>query len=532
LAEQPAQVRPAFQGDGGRRWVLAVQLYAVRSRRNWGHGDFSDLARLLELVADCGGAGVGLNPLHALFEDGSGSPYSPNSRLFLNPLYVDVEAVDECRRDNMPATEIERLRGAELVDYPRIAALKHAALRTAHRDFVANASASRRRDFEAYREARGLALERFAAFEVLRSLHRGAWWDWPPEARQPDEVGLRALRRHHADDIAFHEYVQWNAERQLEGCQATARRRKLPIGLYLDTAIGVDPAGADAWMDQRAILRGLCVGAPPDRFNPAGQNWGLTAYNPHGLVTENFEPFRQMLREAMRCAGAVRIDHVLGLMRLFVIPHGHSPEHGAYLRLPFASMLAAAAEESRRWNCILIGEDLGTVPEGFRETLSAWGVWSYLVMLFERNGDGSFKRPEHYPEKAIATFNTHDLATFAGWIGGHDLALKRSIGLDPGESDQERDDARAALAAALSRPQPRFEDAVAYLAATPTRLVSVAIEDVLELTEQVNVPGTVDQHPNWRRRWPIALEDLPDDQRLRRIAATLLRAGRASTTAA
>jgi 4-alpha-glucanotransferase len=310
-----------------------------------------------------------------------------------------------------------------------------------------------------------------------------------------------------------------------------ARARGLSIGLYLDTAIGVDASGADAWMDQHAVLRGLSVGAPPDQFNPTGQDWGLTAYNPHGLVATNFEPFRQMLRSAMHYAGAVRIDHVLGLMRLFLIPHGLGAKNGAYLRLPLERMLSVVCEESRRWHCLVIGEDLGTVPEGFRDTLAAWGVWSYLVMLFERHWGGTFKRPDEYPEGAIATFNTHDLPTYAGWMTGHDLQTKRAINVDPGESDDERHRSRAALEAAVvaATSQPMsFDSVVAFLAATPTRLVSVGIEDVLELKEQINVPGTVDQHPNWRRRWPVALEDLAADQRLRRVAAILSRAGRGS----
>jgi 4-alpha-glucanotransferase len=241
-----------------------------------------------------------------------------------------------------------------------------------------------------------------------------------------------------------------------------------------------------------------------------------------------------MLRAAMRCAGAVRIDHVLGLMRLFVIPHGLSAAGGAYLRLPFADMLAAVAEESRRWCCIVIGEDLGTVPENFRATMSAWGLWPYLVVLFERNHDGSFKRPEQYPERAIATFNTHDLASFAGWMTDHDLALKRGIGVDPGESDIDRHHSRVALCSTLSdvtgHQQIGFEAVAAFLAATPTRLVSIAIEDVLEIRDQPNVPGTVAQHPNWRRRWPVSLDALRTDQRVQRIAATFARAGRGASS--
>ena len=529
------QPEPAYQGDGRKCWVLAVQLYGVRSRRNWGHGDFSDLAALLDIVADLGCAGIGLNPLHAQFYDRpgcSGSPYSPNSRLFLNPLYIDVEAIEEFDRAHavVRSPEIARLRDAELADYPSITTLKIAGLRAAYRSFAANGSDKRRADFAAYRAERGRPLECFAAFETLRQKHSDAWPEWPEEWRQPSDDALRRLRESHPDELDFHEFLQWNAERQLERCRDIARHRGMSIGLYLDTAVGVDGGGADAWMDRDVVLRGLSVGAPPDQFNPAGQDWGITAYNPHGLVARRFEPFRQMLRAAMRHAGAIRIDHVLGLMRLYVVPHGLGSAKGAYLRLPFADMLAVVAEESRRWNCITIGEDLGTVPEGFRDRLAAWGVWSYLVVMFERNGDGSFRRPEEYPERAIATFNTHDLATFTGWMTSHDLRIKHAINVDPGETEDDRRNSRvtlySALAEATGSQRIGFEDVAAFLGATPTRLVSIAIEDVLGMEDQVNVPGTVTEHPNWRQRWPVLLEELSSDQRLRDIAATLARAGR------
>jgi 4-alpha-glucanotransferase len=532
---QPA---PAYQGDGRRVWILAVQLYAARSRRNWGHGDFTDLAALLTLAGELGGAGVGLNPLHALFYDrpGSGSPYSPNSRLFLNPLYIDVEAVPEFTVGDIAglAEEVARLRATELVDYATVARLKLAALRAAHNRFRASGSPARREAFGAYRQDRGAELERFAAFETLRERHAGPWRDWPEPWRRPDEAALRSLRATEPDEIGFHEFLQWNAEAQLRQCAEIARQRGLSIGLYLDTAFGVDPWGADAWMAQHAILLDLSVGAPPDAFNRAGQNWGLAAYNPHGLAATGYEPFRQMLRAAMRYAGAVRLDHVLGLMRLFVIPHGLRPEQGVYLRCHFAAMLEVVRQESLRSNCIVIGEDLGTVPENFRARLSEWGLWSYLVMLFEREHDGAFRRPETYPERAVATFNTHDLPTFAGWMSSHDLRVKRTIGIDPGETDAEREASRARLREAVAvggGAAIDFDDIVAFLAATPTRLVCVALEDILGVIDQTNVPATVNEHPNWRRRLAVPLEELADDQRLRRVAATLARAGRGSDCA-
>jgi 4-alpha-glucanotransferase len=521
---------PAFQGDGLRVWILAVQLYGVRSSRNWGHGDFTDLAALLEIVAKAGGAGVGLNPLHALFYDRSaiGSPYSPSSRLFINPLYIDVTRAPGFKPRQIEGftNEIERLRAGELVDYLAVAKLKLAALHVAYRDFIALRDAGAKADFDAFRHEGGRELAMFAAFETLRGKHGANWQDWPEEWRVPSDTVVGHLRQSHGGEMIFHEYMQWLADRQLAHCRDVAKHHGMPVGLYLDTAIGVDGSGADAWMAQRAMLQELSVGAPPDQYNPAGQDWGLTAYNPHGLIASKFEPFRRMLRAAMRYAGAIRIDHVLGLMRLFVIPHGLGAADGVYLRFPFFSMLKVLAEESRHWKCIMIGEDLGTVPDGFRATLSSWGLWSYLVMLFERNWDGSFRPPSEYPTMAIATFDTHDMATFVGWMSGHDLQHKRSIGVDPGESDDERHRSRDALKAAIGGES--LDAVMRFLAQTPTRLVSVSIEDILDVRDQINMPGTVTQYPNWRQRWPLALEALASEPRLERIAAVLEEAGRAA----
>ena len=520
----------AFQGDGRRVWILAVQLYGVRSARNWGHGDFTDLAALLEIVAGLGGAGVGLNPLHALFYDRSatGSPYSPSSRLFINPLYIDVTLAPGFKPRQIESfrAEIERLRGSELVDYLAVARLKRAALHVACRDFFTLSDAGARADFEAFRREGGRELALFAAFETLRGMHAGNWPEWPEEWRVPSDDLVGHLRQSHAGEFAFHEYLQWIADRQLAHCRDVAHKNAMPIGLYFDTAIGVDGCGADAWTAQRAMLQELSVGAPPDQYNPAGQDWGLTAYNPHGLIASKFEPFRRMLRASMRHAGAIRIDHVLGLMRLFVISRGLGAGDGVYLRCPFFAMLKVVAEESHHWKCIVIGEDLGTVPEGFRNTLASWGLWSYLVMLFERNWDGSFRPPSDYPAMAIATLNTHDLPTFTGWMSGHDLRRKRSIGVDPGEGDDERHRSREAIKAATGGES--LEGVVRFLAQTPTRLVSVSIEDILDVHDQINMPGTVEQYPNWRQRWPVMLEQLASEPRLQRIAAVLKEAGRAT----
>jgi 4-alpha-glucanotransferase len=520
----------AYQGEQARLWGLAVQLYGVRSRRNWGHGDFTDLLGLIALAADLGAAAIGLNPLHALF-DGQASPYSPNSRLFLNPLYIDVNAVSEFPGARAAGLEqaVRRLRQRERVDYAGVARVKLAGLRVAHRTFRRQANARRRRDFESFRRERAPALSQFAAFEVLRRRLKKVWWDWPAEWRNADDTAIARLRQTDGDAIEFVEFVQWIADRQLAACRDLASRLGMPVGLYLDVAVGVEAGGADAWSEQDAILGSLSIGAPPDPLNSSGQNWGLAGFNPAGLQRRTFEPFRQMLGASMRHAGAIRLDHVLGLKRLFVIPHGMEPKDGTYVQMPFERLLGIASEESNERECIVIGEDLGTVPEGLRETLAGWGIWCYRVMMFERAADGSFLPPERYAPNALVTFNTHDLPTFSGWVTGHDLRMKRNLGIDPGESDEDRARSLAALRSALAARglhEVDFTSVLNYLAATPSRLVVVSLEDALGLQDQPNVPGTVDEHPNWRQPLPVHLEDLPADARLRAVSDIMAAQGR------
>jgi 4-alpha-glucanotransferase len=532
----------AFQPTAGDAplygWALAVQLYALRSRRNWGHGDFTDLVVLLRVAGELGAAGIALNPLHALFDDDPerASPYSPNSRLFLNPLYIDVDAVPEFpgRAACGLEAEVERLRATTIVDYGAVARAKIAALRAAYAAFPATASEERRQDFAAFREEGGASLLRFAGFEVLRRRYRRPWWEWPEPWRAPDDAALARLRQAAATEIGFHEFVQWQAERQLAACRAEARRQRLPLGLYGDVAVGVDPAGADAWTHQTVMLRGVSVGAPPDALNRAGQVWGLTTFNPHALEQHEFRPLRQTLAAAMRHAGAIRLDHVLGLSRLFLVPRGFGAEAGAYLRCPFEAMLAVVAQESVRHRCLVIGEDLGTVPQDLRRMLADWGIWSYLVMLFERGPDWGFRPPETYAENALVTFTTHDLPTFSGWWSSHDLTTGAAIGLIPGDTEEQREHARHALRQAVAArglahgDMVSFVDVARFLAATPSRLLVVALEDVLGMTEQPNVPGTVHEHPNWRHRPPVCLEDLARNAHLTELAALFAECGRST----
>jgi 4-alpha-glucanotransferase len=512
--ETPLIVTPprAFDGDFDRCWLLAVQLYGVRSARNWGIGDFTDLEDLIRLAAELGADGVGLNPLHALFDDHPAdcSPYSPNSRLFLNPLYIDVAKLAGVTLPGGNA--MARLGRSDIVDYAAVAKLKWKALRAAYAAFKADPAAASRQDFEKFRDERAPLLSRFACFEALRHKFDTAWWEWPEQWRAPDDAACARLREGpDATEIEFVEFTQWIADRQLSACKMLARKLGMKVGLYLDVAVGVQAGGFDAWNEQAAISRFLSVGAPPDPLNTVGQNWGLAGFNAAGLKLKNFEPFREMLRASMRYAGAIRLDHVMGLKRLYLVPHGFAADNGAYVQMPFEALLAATAQESVAHRCVVIGEDLGTVPEGFREQTADWGIWSYQVMMFERDDVGAFRGVDYYSANALVTFNTHDLSTYAGWRAFSDLKLKRSLGIDPGESDDSRWHALSMLNDILHRHGIEGHDLYAvagFLARTRSRLLTISLDDLLGVVNQANIPGTRDEHPNWRRRLPLTIDQI------------------------
>jgi 4-alpha-glucanotransferase len=516
--EVPLIVAPpkAFGGNFERSWLVAVQLYGIRSARNWGIGDFTDLEALIRLAGQLGADGVGLNPLHVLFDDRPAdcSPYSPNSRLFLNALYIDVEKIPEFQPGILAGTgdTLAGLRAGNIVDYSGVAELKWRALRAVFETFRTQASASRKRDFEKFRTERAPLLSRFACFEVLRHRFNKPWWEWPEQWREPDEAKCTALRQGpDAVEIEFVEFVQWTADRQVQACAKLAVKLGMKVGLYLDVAVGVQSDGFDAWNEQVAISRHLAVGAPPDPLNTAGQNWGLAGFNAAGLELKSFEPFREMLRASMRHAGAIRLDHVLGLKRLYLVPHGFAANNGVYVQMPFEALLAATAQESVAHRCVVIGEDLGTVPEGFREKIADWGIWSYQVMMFERDDRGAFRDVNYYTPNALVAFNTHDLSTYAGWRSFSDLKLKRSLGIDPGESDDARWHALAMLSEALRHQAIDGDDLYAvttFLARTRSRLLTISLEDLLGVIDQPNIPGTVNEHPNWRQRLPVALDKI------------------------
>lgn len=551
--------------DGAARaWGPTVQLYALRSERNWGIGDLTDLRVLMEQWAARGAQIVAVNPLHALFPHraAQASPYSPSSRLFLNVLYLDVERIDDFAHSaaaramvTAPAFQasLQRLRASELVDYDGIAGAKLDVLGAVYDTFRAQhlgAATARARAFREFQAHAGRALRLQALFETLQEdLQRQdpsvwGWPVWPENLCDPDSADVARFERAHLERVEFFEYLQWQAELQLNAVAARARELDLGIGLYGDLAVSIDRGGGEAWASQALYALCASVGAPPDEFNMAGQNWGLPPLIPHRLRAVAYAPFVATLRRAMRALGALRIDHVMGLMRLYWIPDGASAAQGAYVHYPLDDLLGILALESVRNRCMVVGEDLGTVPDDLRAALDAAGVLSYRLLYFERDDAGFYKQPEDYPAQALVAASTHDLPTLAGFWEGRDLALRSELGLFPTEDARNqqvvvRAEARAKLLLALERarllpagasvdPQsvpamtPALSRALhAYLARTPAKLMLVQLEDVLEVTEQMNLPGTVDTHPNWRRKLPLTLERWPQDDRFVELCATL-----------
>jgi 4-alpha-glucanotransferase len=552
--------------DHGRFWGLQSQLYGVRSERDWGMGDFTDLARLAETAASLGAAALGVNPLHALFPADAHhySPYSPSSRFFLNVLYIDPEAVPDlegCAEAHAMLADagfragIERLRAADLIDYPAVARVKlpllerlFASFRERHRD----GSSARGRAFEAFRQEMGVLLERHAVFDALhehalQTWGTWSWQHWPEGYQHPDSPEVAAFAREHRDRVDFFAWLQWQADAQLRDAQTRARRAGMPIGLYQDIAIAVNAASSMTWAYPGVSPSGVSVGAPPDWFSPNGQNWGLSPLSPVGLYESGYELFIASLRQNMRHAGAVRIDHVMGLKRLYWIPSGAGASEGAYVRYPFDDLVRLIALESRRHRCLVVGEDLGTVPSGFRPAMQQAGVMSCRVLYFERDRDQRFLPPDEYPVEALVSVSTHDLPTLKGFWTWRDVAWRELLELLPGKEAQaaaraERERDRMLLLKALEEADllpegvdpehppdelsnELIEAAHRFLARTPGRLLMIQLEDALGETEQPNLPGA-EAHPNWRRRYARRLEDLTSEPLVRRIAAAANASGR------
>ena len=556
---------PAVSGER-RAWGVSLQLYGVRSRRNWGMGDFTDLAGLVDWAADAGAALVGLNPLHALYLHNPRhcSPYSPSSRQFLNLLYIDVEAVPEyaeCAAARAAVTDptfqqrLAALRAAPLVDYPAVAQAKGAILEQLYAHFRSRHLAmdsARARAFRAWCEAQGEDLERQALYEALQAFLQAqdpAWWGWPawPEGyRSPTAPTVRQWAQAHRERVEYHLYLHWLAASQLDAAAQRARQRGLGVGLYQDLAVGVDRGGAETWMHRELYAFEASVGAPPDDFNLHGQDWGLPPIIPHRLRAAAYRPFIRMLQANMRTAGALRIDHVMGLMRLYWVPPGQRADQGVYVTYPWRDLMGILALESQRNRCLVIGEDLGTVPDAMRQAMRERGILAYRLFYFEKHwqGDLSFKSPGQIERDALVAATTHDLPTLAGYWRGRDIQLRSELNLFPSEQLRAaqilaRAEDRARLLIALARegllPAGMTADPAGvsemtpalalaihrYLARSPARVLLVQAEDMLGETEQANLPGTVSGHPNWQRKLSLDLEDWATDARLTETARAL-----------
>ena len=519
LAVAPEQGRTV--ADMGRPWALAVQLYALRRKGDGGLGDFEALRQLMAPAKRHGADGIAISPVHAQFsaDPDRFSPYSPSSRINLNVLHSAI--------DLPSSSENDELEAAELVDWGTVSRRRLAALRA---EFDA-LSADRHAALAAFRAESGDALETHARFEALHAVQFGQhgrwhWRTWPEALRHPASPDVAAFARQNATEVTYHAFLQWRADQGLAAAQKAARDEGMKIGLIADLAVGADSGGSHCWARQDQILGSLNIGAPPDLLNGRGQNWGLAAFSPTGLLQHGFGAFLEMLRAAMKHAGGVRIDHALGLRRLWVIPDGHDSKDGAYLAFPQTDLLRLIALESHRNRAIVVGEDLGTIPAGFQDEMSQSGVLGMRVLWFERNLL-SFWQPHGWSNAAAAMTSTHDLPTLAGWWLGRDLEWRAKLDLAGGPENQAQDghdrfrdrfmlwEAMQVSGAAEGNPPPNdqpgpFVDAATrYVAGAACDLALLPIEDALGLEEQPNLPGTMsEQHPNWQRRLPSPAETI------------------------
>jgi 4-alpha-glucanotransferase len=552
LAVAPAQCRTIDDiVPDGRLWGIATQVYALRSPGDAGIGDAAGIAQLAAAAAAHGADALCLSPVHALFSSDPArfAPYSPSSRLFLNPLHAAPALV--FGEDHL-ATAIQdaglhdsfaSLEAQPLIDYPASADAKLALLRSLFDGFISgpDADGPLGADFASFRAESGDLLRQHAIFEALQADRTPDhdWRQWPTDLRDPASAAVAAYAAARRRDVLFHEFLQWLTDRSLAAAQRRAREAGMRIGLIGDLAVGMDPTGSHAWSRQHDILLGLAVGAPPDLFNPRGQDWGLTSFSPRAMENGGFTPFIATLRAVLRNAGGIRIDHAMGLSRLWLVPEGADPAEGAYLTYPLMDLLRLLALESARHNAVVVGEDLGTVPEGFRETLDQNGIHGMRVLWFERDADEtSFKPPEAWDATALAMTTTHDLPTVAGWWHGTDIGVRADCGrlgqdVSPDDEAAGRDRDRAALwrrfvADGMAEgappppdaPQPVVDAALAFITRTRSPLAMLPMEDLLGLQEQPNVPGTTDQHPNWRRRLPApAAALLREEPAARRVEA-------------
>lgn len=531
---------------------LAISLYGLRSQRNWGCGDTTDLKALADWVAErTGSSFIALNPLHAIpnRQPFNTSPYLPNSIFYRNAIYLDVEAIPDFRVSaratalfQSPAVqkEISRIRDAELVEYERVYALKLRFLKMLFQSFLEQEwreNTPRAAELKQYIEREGSLLHRFAVYSALdRAIHEQCpdvwnWKSWPEEYQDPESDASREFARKHWRSVLFYQYVQWQLDLQLAAAHRHAIERGLSIGLYHDLALATDRFGSDLWAHRDFYVSGCHVGAPPDDFSPKGQDWGFPPPNSDRHVEDAYRLFAESIRKNCRHGGALRIDHVMRFFRLYWIPDGMEATEGTYVRDRFQELLSILALESVRNEVIVIGEDLGTVPDEARQVLHRFGILSYRLLYFEKYGDGRFRPPQEYPRDALVSATTHDLPTLAGFWLGCDIDARRDAGLLHDEAAyqgmragraQEKQKLLDLLASLKLLPEwfPRDQAQVpeltgelhnaivGFLTSTPSKLMVLNQEDLLKQTEQQNLPGSTGEYPNWRRKMKCTVEDL------------------------
>jgi 4-alpha-glucanotransferase len=497
----------ADAAQGKKLWGLAVQLYALRQAGDGGVGDFSALASFARNAAAHGADAIAISPVHAQFSNDVTryGPYAPSNRAAYNVYHV--------------AEPVGIADTGALIDWPTASAAKLRALRDSFNNFHDHAALA------TFRKNGGVGLERHATFEALQASlsehHEAAydWRNWPEAYRDPENAAVYRFQQDNAHELSFHAYLQYRADDGLRAAQKAACDSGMKIGLIADLAVGTDQAGSHSWSRQNEILRGLEIGAPPDAINREGQSWGITAFSPRGLIASGYSAFIEMLRHSLRHAGGVRIDHVMGLTRLWLIPRGLRSTDGAYVRLPATDLLRLVALESYRHRAVILGEDLGTLPDGFQSRLDEVGIAGLRVMWFERSG-AHFTPPSQWTKTAVAMTSTHDLPTVAGWWQGRDIAWREKLHM-AGDSAEMRAADRTELWAAFrssgatTNPIPAEDDGAAaanaaclHLGLASCTLALLPIEDALATLDQPNLPGTTDEHPNWCRRLPLSAQEI------------------------
>ncbi len=546
----PQSFVPGFlQSD--RVWGISLQLYELRSERNWGIGDFEDLIVMVRIAGSLGADFVGLNPLHAPFlaDPDRCSPYEPSNRQMLNPLYIAVDKIANFESNPDVERQLKELRSTDLVDYSGVAEAKIKALRDLWRTWTTSTDrhSKDQQEFDAFVHMGGDILRRHALFEALSAFmgEQGigtGWRSWPAAYQLPECAEVVTFANEHSDAIDFHMWVQWLCHQQLTRAAEAAHEAGLRIGLYLDLAVGEAVDGSASWSERGAYVFKATVGSPPDPFAPQGQDWHLAAFHPEAIASGDDAPYRRLVAAAMRYAGAIRIDHAAALRRLFLVPLGSAPDEGAYVDYPQNELLQILAEASAKFKCLVIGEDLGILPDGLREDLAESRILSYRILSYERGEDG-FKTAGAYPRLSLACVSTHDHQTLAGWWRGADIKARSEHGIVPPdltrshveERQHEREDLKAALEQENTDPPKRLPSPTAgdetlkdlivsahrFIARTASVLAAVRLADMTGEKRPTNIPGTSDSYPNWKPKLSVPVEQLAVLPLLLQIAEAL-----------